>query len=285
MRLDPSIRNAIVFIGREDKTAPGGFKSEGTGFLLHYKGCPYLVSCRHVAEPVEDENFSVRVNRRNSEGSNVVPPENAVWFYHNDKTIDLAVTYFPRLNEHGFECQYIPEIMMLDSHPNDVDAGDFCYTVGLFKYTPGTNRNLPVVYTGHIALNSPELVHSWNPHKNRPEDIEGCLIQGIGISGISGSPVLVRRGFPVTGAFKDHLGSSVDVMMTRSDVLLFGVMRGSWQLPPDEVLRRDVGAKTGDTVPVGMSLVVPISRVSELLEQDEVKLHRSSVPPVFLADP
>ena len=109
-------------------------------------------------------------------------------------------------------------------------------------------------------------------------------MQGVGISGISGSPVLVRPTFRVSG-IRDEFGQQVEVTTTRSDILLFGVMQGSWILPPDELLRREVGAKLGDKVPAGMSLVTPIARLAELLDQEEVACHRRGVPSIQIVPP
>jgi hypothetical protein len=63
--------------------------------------------------------------------------------------------------------------------------------------------------------------------------------------------------------------------MPRDRVRLLGVWQASWEASPDEVLAAEIGKDM--TVPVGMGIVVPSHRISEILEMPKVKEHRQKI--------
>jgi hypothetical protein len=209
------------------------------------------VTCRHIAEQLEDAPFIVRVNRHRSGGSNILQGDNIKWTYHPDENIDLAAIEFFATLGNGYECLFFPDRIfatneILSSHY--IDVGDLCYSVGLFRYVTGTNKNLPVVLTGNIALWTDDKIPMWNNAKTRSEYVEGRLIQSQGIHGSSGSPVFVRPGMEIT----ELPGPVPRITVLNGDVFLLGVFQGAWFLPPDAMLRAELGANTGDSVPVGL---------------------------------
>ena len=146
-----------------------------------------------------------------------------------------------------------------------IDLGETCYTVGLFRYIYGHEKNLPLVYTGNIALYSESTVPSWDAIRREVRPLHGCLIQTPGIHGASGSPVFVRRPL--------HLAKQALVYDKR--VRLFGIFVSAWFLPPEGEARKEFGATEGDVLPVGLGIVVHASRIIEILEQPQVKDERN----------
>src|SRR4051812_9634682 len=101
-----ALHNTIVFIGSEDPTRPSGIDCQGTGFLLHYDGCGYLVTARHVAEPFESAPFVLRVNNGNS-SSRLLPGEEVTWFHHSDRLVDLSVSPVNLTLKSGYRVQFL----------------------------------------------------------------------------------------------------------------------------------------------------------------------------------
>jgi hypothetical protein len=285
MHVGSSIQHTVAFIGYEDSSAPGGISCVGTGVLVHHQGVGYLVTARHVVEPIGDAPFLVRVNRAKSGGSNMVLGEKIKWYFHPDETVDLAAMPFAATVGRGFECLYIPETDFMSEEvckEHGIDVGDLCYTVGLFRYLTGNDRNLPVVFTGNVALwNAPDIP-IWNQFKNKAEHVHGHLIQCYGLQGASGSPVFGRAGLQF-GPLPLNDGTEETLVAALNKKWLLGIFQGAWFLPPDELLRAEIGAKAGDTVPVGLGIVVPCSRLLELFESDEVREMRSKQKPLKFA--
>jgi hypothetical protein len=90
MRVADDLRQAVVFFGFEDASAAAGISCVGTGFLVTYDGQGYLVTCGHLARPLEDVPFLIRVNR-NDGGSKNIPADGMKWFHHPDKSVDVSV--------------------------------------------------------------------------------------------------------------------------------------------------------------------------------------------------
>ena len=72
MRLDDDLRKTVVFFGLEDDTpGKGGISCVGTGFLLGYDTCGYLVTAKHLAQGLGDNPFLVRVNTKDGNSVNL----------------------------------------------------------------------------------------------------------------------------------------------------------------------------------------------------------------------
>jgi hypothetical protein len=281
VHLGSSIQDTVAFLGFEDSSAPGEMRCFGTALLVHYKGFGYLVTARHVVEPLGDAPFLIRVNRIQSGIADVIRVENLDWKFHADETVDLSAISFDATHDRGFQCLYFFEDDILnDQMAKDefIDIGDYCYTVGLFRYMSGYRRNDPVLFSGHIAFWNGEQIPIWNNYKRKKEFVNGHLVQSHALQGASGSPVFVRPAFGFSGVpFK---GKSIGTIMVQDRLFLMGIMQGAWFLPPDELLRSELGAGAGDTVPVGLGIVTPSSKVLELLEntQDFQEMRKKNPP-------
>jgi hypothetical protein len=198
-----SIHETVVFLGFSDPSIPSGIKCEGTGFLLHYDGCGYLITARHVAETLSNIPFKIRVNR-SSGGADLLDGENVQWYHHQDDTVDLSAISMNLTIGRGYECLYLTDDMLLTRERRDryhVDVGDFCYTLGPFHFISGRQRNLPFIYAGNVALLPPagERIPVWDERTRTTQQVEAYLIESRAINGASGSPVLVRPSLDLAG--------------------------------------------------------------------------------------
>lgn len=272
VRISDDIRKAVVFLGVEDTPDNYGFRPVGSGFLLAYDSARYLVTVKHVALGVADAPYLIRVNDADGGGAgNLMMESNTLrWFTHSDPSVDLAVAPFQYdLEEVGCDTKLIgtmePKWL---APPINPECGDFCYTVGLFQFLSGKRRNLPVVHSGNIALlPSDELipVRDWEK-QGGTKFVEGYLVQSESIQGLSGAPVFVRKVIELDGIPMPD-GTKISAMLMNKDLSLLGVWQGAWDAPPDEV--RSISLRQGVRVPVGMGVVVPVSKLAEILEMPE----------------
>lgn len=285
MRFNRDVRKCVLFLGFPDYSAgDNGLTVVGTAFLLSYKQVGYLITARHVARDLGDTGFVARINKRDGTSGNV-EADRAVWFTHPDPTVDVALTQFMIDPKYGFDAMYMDESLLLSAeqeHVDNVELGDLCYTVGMFRVLAGKQRNLPVVHTGNLArLAGEEKIPLRD--KDSPTgsiDIDGYLVESQSLSGLSGAPVFIRQsmGITLTGG---STATSTDItqhnFLTYQDkVLLLGLWQAAWEAPAGEVLALDRGGKEM-TVPVGMGVVVPTARIIEVLEMSEVKAFRDEV--------
>jgi hypothetical protein len=277
MHIGGNITNSVVFIGFEDDRSPSGIECLGTGFLVGYDDVGYLVTARHVAKLIDGSPFAVRLNRVGEDKSDLIRGDLLRWDYHPDPTVDLAVIELTATREIGFKAIYLHKQMLMDEdtkrrHPFDV--GDLCYTCGLFHFVSGKNRNLPLVYSGNIALMpSRDETIPIGTESGGIDNVEAYLIESGAIKGASGSPVFVRPSFSIT-EIPPSLGMPSPIV-AESDFYLLGIYVGAWFLPADAALRMAVRAREQDIVPVGLGIVVPSEKLIELLEGEPVRRPRN----------
>jgi hypothetical protein len=278
MNIGGHMVNTVVFIGHEDHTAPGGIKCFGTGFLLGYESKGYLVTAAHVARQIDGVPFAIRMNRVFEPISDLVAADQIEWHYHLDKAVDIALIEFTATRELGFSPLYIHQDKLIPKDPSKppfFDIGDLCYTVGMFHFLSGRNRNLPLVYTGNIALmaDAHETVQIGNDNGGI-DQIEAYLIQSGAIKGASGSPVFVWSSMALQSIVEPHFPVP---RVAHDNTFLLGVYTGAWFMPPDSIVRQAVQARERDVVPVGLGVVVPSYKILEILESDPVKKERNKM--------
>jgi hypothetical protein len=271
MFVGDSIQDVIVFLGWRDAKVPGGIKCEGTGFLQLYDGHGYIVTVRHVAKKLGSDPFVVRVNNHRG-AARLIDADEIKWFCPDDALIDLAITpakfdgplFFPQ------------HLIYSNERCENVGIGDICYTAGLFHFIAGHKRNLPFLFTGHIALMPPhgETIPIGND-RDGIDHVEGYLVENNAIKGASGSPVFVRPSTHLTFG-----GTPLGVMAGKTDIYLWGIYQAAWFLPADAILAEGVQARPNDVVPVGVGVVVPIATLVELLERQDLKEMRDKTPRV-----
>jgi hypothetical protein len=284
MRFNREARKCVVFLGWPDHEAgPSAINCAGTGFLLLYQGGFYLVTARHVAEVLGDVGFCVRVNQKDG-SSKLLHAERVPWAYHPDSSVDVAISGFGISAQQGFDFLYLDgEILLLKQEQENTDwveVGDVCYTAGLWRLLEGKEKNLPIIHTGHIArLAGEERIPVKAP--NRPdgrEMVDGYLVEAQTLSGLSGSPVFIRPSLNLELDANDMTNPGkqerLKLVAYRENVKLLGLWQAAWDLPSGEVLSGERGKQV--VVPVGMGIVVPASRIVEVLELPVLKEPRNA---------
>ncbi|PZO53344.1 MAG: hypothetical protein DCF16_07335 [Alphaproteobacteria bacterium] len=282
MRFDEDVRRCVGFVGQGGES---DWRALGTCFFVSYKGCGYLVTARHIAEPIGDEPFVVRLNHENGKdsiglGFDLIDPKTHKafrWHVHADESVDIAI--MPAnigLRKMGCDTIALTEDMFATEanlKNATIGVGDMCYAVGLFRLMTGRERNLPFVHTGHIGLMPGEEripVRNWRRGPNEPATIyvDGYLCELTSLEGLSGSPVFVRASMDISGM---PIAGQPDVRVSYTDIMLLGVWQNAWEGEPDEhVIARGAGLK----VPVGVGSVAPVERLIEILEQPSAVAHR-----------
>jgi hypothetical protein len=246
----------------------GGASFIGTAFFVLIpssiagSGFIYLVTARHVAEKLSN-NLFIKMNKKDGQ-SLLVQGKEAKWFTHpTDGSVDVAVLpWAPSLEE--FDYKYIHADMLLSDkiiQTEGIGVGDEVFITGLFAHVRGSNRNLPIVRIGNIAMMPDEVVPT------ELGNIEAYLVEARSIGGLSGSPAFVRKTVPVgIGGF-----------------YLLGLMHGHWEIPTrnknDLLMNDDLSGK----VNMGIAIVVPAKKILEVLyHPDLVKMRaqfEKDIPP------
>jgi hypothetical protein len=117
---------------------------------------------------------------------------------------------------------------------------------GLFAHLSGSERNLPIIRFGNIAMIPDE------PVPTRIGMIEAYLIEARSIGGLSGSPAFV---------YKRAQG--------RVKLYLMGLMHGHWDIPPENKNDLAITDSFG-SVNMGIAIVVPAKKILEVINHPEL---------------
>ncbi len=277
MRLRDDLRQSVCFIGFG---SGDDFKSVGTGFFLGYQGLQYLVTARHIAEPIGDDPFGIRVNRRERGTLTWHCDDPPIWRFSDDDTVDAAVMLFlPPGDVRETTCMGLAEGLIANRETmgrENIGVGDICYAVGLFRLMAGRDRILPFVHTGNIGL-LPEdhriPTRSWRNSGPKTFQTEGYLAEMTSIGGLSGSPIFARPTFGLHGVELSD-GREANALVANEQIHLIGLWQGAWDGDPDDVTRHEAGDYK---VPVRIGVIVPIEKVIEILESPVVKQERDAI--------
>jgi hypothetical protein len=133
----------------------------------------------------------------------------------------------------------------------NIGTGDEVFMTGLFAYLEETEKNLPIVRMGNIALMPDE------PIATKFGKTDAYLIEARSLGGLSGSPAFVH---PWQG----------------DRFYLLGLMHGHWDTPNEvsevPVVQDAVG--NTESVNVGIAIVVPAKKILEVLDHPELVAER-----------
>lgn len=275
MRLGDDYRKAVVFIGSENA---GDIIPAGTGFFVwHGEGRAadaYLVTAGHVARGLDGAPIGIRFNTRDNQ-FRIESIDVPTWHYHPDASVDVAIMQFtpPR----WADCKAFPSIHFATAQKmeqKDFGTGDLVHVVGLFRLLKQTKRSLPVVYTGHIALNpQDEEIPWWDGLDKVTRRTRAYLVEAGAISGASGSPVFIRRTIE-TMVIDPKDATKALRAWVHGSVWLLGLWSSSWPGTPDSDLVEAVGLPKDVKVPIGVGVVVPAERLMETLNLPQLKAQR-----------
>jgi hypothetical protein len=146
--------------------------------------------------------------------------------------------------------------------------GDEVYISGLFTKLTETAKNQPVLRTGNIAMMPDEKIDFPSIGL-----IDAYLIETRSIGGLSGCPVFARHtvSTPLTEE-KDGppIGRHKRLYGGGSSYLL-GSMIGHWQIP------KDFDPTLSEAVNMGLSAVVPLYKILEVVNRQELVEMRKAV--------
>ena len=155
---------------------------------------------------------------------------------------------------------------------SETEAGDTVYIVGLFHLVHGAKRNLPVTYSGNVVLMPRDERIPVGDH-----DVEGYLVQANPISGCSGAPVWAARLMKVEPPLSE--GSEPVFFFAHGKIFLLGIWSSSWKVKGSEIVTMPVNDddddKKGTLAPLGMGVVVPVSKLIEIFRETDVAKERA----------
>lgn len=259
MRVPEEVRECVVYLGLPVNLPDGSMAMNpvGTGFLVFKRdetlenwGYSYLATAKHVAEALTGKEFVARVNRKEGDAA-LVKGLGVTWWYHpTDAAVDVALfPWAPSREKYDFR-QIDSEMFLTDEiiSSQSIGPGDEVFITGLFAHFAGSQRNIPIVRMGNIAMMPREPVPTTRGN------IDAYLIEARSIGGLSGSPAFVR--------------STVSFGMGK--VYLLGLMHGHWDIPPDAIddsASEDQRSEKFGRVNMGIAIVIPAKKILDVLNQ------------------
>lgn len=277
MRVGKEVVNSAVFIGIKARER---FTPIGTAVIAwvprQAMGFHFLITARHLLDGREPGSLWVRLNTLDGGGSTIQLP--TIQWYPAEASIDVVVVPLA-LGGTKYDLSTIPLDRADRNHTlatmDGLRPGDEVSVVGLYSTHYGLGRNLPIVRIGHIAaLPSEPVLSSFGGQSL------AYLIEVHSIAGLSGSPVFLNVP-PVrvinnqlhhkTGEIYLVVGIHVGyhLVETKEDQILVPEFQGterSVKLPvPFE-------ERTSDERRTGLSVVIPIEVLFDLIESEEVQV-------------
>lgn len=299
-RVEAELSKVVVFITLELKTQgrsndPNGTEGanpptlRGTGFLIMVPDSrmpsgetfSYLVTNRHVAEAIEQDNEGRCVRREikttyvtlnlkePANGERAVKIELALspqhhWYFPSDEAVDLAVIPFapPVENSYDFKEVTIDQLLSAETIGKDqIVPGDPVLTAGFFFAYAGFHEIQPIVREGVLAM-LPD-----GPMTTTMCKAGNVYLADVHITpGNSGSPMFI---IPKLG-----LGAGISFGGTPSVFGLLGVVSGYMQETSDLTLRASTIWSASVQANSGVSIVVPAQQLKDLLESPELRGQR-----------
>ena len=274
MQVPQEVRKSVVFLAYQSKD---GLRLAGTAFFVAVDPKQlntlfvYLVTAKHVIASVKRKSVDgfvhIRIND-NSGSFQLLQSHIDQWVHHpEDASVDVSVLPWAP-DEATFDFKMISQETFLNDKiiaDNNIGIGDEVFMVGLFASHYGRQRNVPVVRIGNIACMPEEPVETrvFGP-------IDAYIIEARSIGGLSGSPVFVNLGaIRLSGGAKIASGPMFN---------LLGLIHGHWDVidhGPDTMVFDDNFANEG-RLNMGMAIVVPSSKISEVLNQSGLQSKREA---------
>lgn len=273
MLVPDEVRKCVVFLLYNDKNH--GTVYAGTGFFI---GVPtelldffYMVTAKHVIVSIQqksvDNKVLIRMNDKQG-GTKVVVTDASQWISHpTDSSVDVSILGFappPELLDYIS----IPITMITTEEiirRESIGLGDEVFITGLFVNRAGKTRNIPIVRAGNIAAMPEEKIDTM-----AFASIDAYLIESRSIGGLSGSPVFVHLGWVrnVDGQIK-FASSPIGIFY------LLGLMHGHWDRDEraDDNITEDID---GGKVNMGIAIVVPATKILEIINQPELVERRQA---------
>ncbi len=270
MKVPDEVRKTVGFVAYAS-LVNGDIVPVGTFFFVGHNPIEgettsrrmYAVTARHVIDGLRSKgrnDLTLRMNPKEPGAPLItVTTDLDGWFRHpSDDSIDVAIREMgiPKNADHlviPFNMCATPDVVA----EHEVALGDEIFISGHFRHHFGKARNIPIVRTGNLAALGEERVQT----KSFGE-IDAILIEARSIGGLSGSPVFLNLGAvrQINGGVKFATGAS-------PIFFLLGLIHGHFDSPSDDAL--DVGFVATEKINAGIAIVVPISKVREVIDAYE----------------
>ena len=290
MAIPDEVRKCVAYLGC--KTADGLIHLAGTVFFLAIAippgtagGYGYAVTAKHVIDAIKENSTDgkvyVRLNLRNV-GARFAESRIEDWKSHpTDDSVDVAAHLFPFSPD--FDHMVFPAAGIATPdviRTQDIGIGDEVFITGLFVHHFGQERNIPIIRIGNIAGMPEEEIETPDFGK-----IDAFLIESRSIGGLSGSPVFVKISEPKTGQRILRVeGRRMSVDEPRATgvdrIYLLGLVHGHWDTLPSQIDTMAIDTR-GESVNVGIAIVVPAQKILEVLNQPEFQRDRDEATAEF----
>ena len=268
MKVREDIRKCVMFVGYEKPDGMNEFA--GTAFLVanNYKepkfSFNYIVTAKHVIDNIRDKGCNKVLLRMNFNNGNAQWAESDIsnWRFHpDDSEIDVAILPLsPVKDSDHLACPLGLSATEKIIKTKGIGIGDDVFLTGLFVNHYGQRRNIPIIRVGNISAMPEEKVET------RFGLIDAYLVEARSIGGLSGSPVFV------------HLGETMIVngeMYYRKSregfYYLLGLMHGHFASNFLDIDTSMDGAFNRDKINMGIAIVVPVSKILEVIYQPEIR--------------
>lgn len=247
MRVPDVILDCVAFIG--EVGADGAYSPAGTGFFVSVPSdvhsetlWVYFVTAKHnvIAADGLPRQLLARVNTTDG-GTVFANLEASRWIFDDDPGVDLALHRWgdiPSVHLTAAESHVLATYEVLTR--DQIGIGDDVLVIGLFVAHPGRSRNSPILRSGMIATVPVARLQD----QRSGFDYDAIMVELRSFGGLSGSPVLVRRG---------------------DTFLLLGLIRGHW----DQIGPPVFPEPEGQTRNLGVAIVTPAEYIHRVIFADE----------------
>ncbi len=289
MQIDEEIAACIGFIGVNSEH---GFIADGTCFFVQFpeetEAFLYMVTARHLVRPMRfgketeplDGIVSVRLSRK-TKPPLVLQTRREEWICHPNRFVDLCVRPFDhwQLNPDGdlflASVELVGEKSLVLTperweRVGKISLGDEIFIPSLFPGHVGERRNIPAFRFGNIAAPPLEPVRVGSPA------VPAFLIETRSLGGTSGAPVFLHfkpelpRDAP--RFFADGPGGRIVPFALIGMVL--GAHSGKYASDFVTTDAEENLISTDAEFNAGLSVVLPIEHVVELIQSDEFRSAR-----------
>lgn len=268
MIIPDDVRKCVAFVGYRDSNAM--FKLAGTTFFLGRtigatgRAFHYAVTAKHVIDGIRGKGCNrvlVRLNLTNGNAS-WVDTDIQDWLFHPDDTeVDVAVLRASIPDDVDHLVYPIDRVATEEVIAREgIGVGEEVFLTGLFVHHYGKQRNIPIVRVGNIAAMPEEKVETQFGL------IDAYLVEARSIGGLSGSPVFVHLGLV------RHIEGQVKFSTSSSGIFyMLGLMHGHFAAFSSDMDVTLEDSLNRERINMGIGIVVPISKILEVLTQPEIR--------------
>ena len=249
----------------------------GTAFFIRVHLGPacfiYAVTARHVIEGYENAFFRVNTFKRQYRD---VPVQYEDWIFHPEADVAICrVRFEPSIDVYPLDYGLGVE----------VQVGQDVFFIGLFSEFPGTERVEALVRFGKVAL-SKTVVPMRHPVTGEIQQADAYLVEARSWGGESGAPVFVHDEhyrIDVRDLRGDYPKQVQKSQVSSSDVGpgLLGLLHGHFENHRTVTYMKDSGPTAEVTVPSGIAVVIPASKIFETLNDKRFTQERERIAAMY----